>query len=139
MSESARKLVNYINKFKVDKYNIAKNTDSKDKYYPATSVTQSTRIGKTVLEEDTLIIRFYIQQETSMSSGDKIEFDSSLKSVCSGTSADGWMSEDGSVKCDALFSTVGIFKRIVNSPFTTGIANRCLEKVEHDVLDMYFK
>ena len=74
-----------------------------------------------------------------MSGGDKIEFDSSLKSVCSGTDPEGWVTEDNSVKCDALFSTVGICKRLINSPLLTGIANRCLEKVESDILDMYFK
>lgn len=139
MSESARKLVNHINHMKALKYQAAKGTTTGKDFYPSTSVIQSTRIGKVVIEEDTLIIRFYIQQETSMSGGDKIEFDSSLKSVCSAVEPGGWMTEDGSVKCDALFSAVGICKRLINSPTLTGIANRCLEKVEQDILKEYFK
>jgi len=139
MSESAKKLVNHINHIKALKYQSAKGTDTGKDFYPSTSVTQSTRIGKVVIEEDTLIIRFYIQQEASCSGGDKIEFDSSLKSVCSAIEPDGWMSEDGSVHCDALFSAVGICKRLINSPVLTGIANRCLEKVEQDILKEYFE
>ena len=139
MSESARKLVDHINYIKTLKYKAAKGTTTGKNFYPTTKIDQSTRIGKIVLEEDTLIIRFYIQQQASMSGGDKIEFDSSLKSVCSGTDPEGWITEDNSVKCDALFSTVGICKRLINSPLLTGIANRCLEKVESDILDMYFK
>ena len=138
MSESAKKLVNHINHVKALKYQSAKGTSTDKSFYPSTSVTQSTRIGKIVIEEDTLIIRFYIQQEASCSGGDKIEFDSSLKSVCSAIEPDGWMSEDGSVHCDALFSAVGICKRLINSPTLTGIANRCLEKVEQDIIKEYF-
>ena len=139
MSESAKKLANHINHIKSLKFNAAKGTSNGSNFYPSTSISTSTRIGKVVLEEDTLIIRFYIQQEASMSCGDKIEFDSSLKSICCGTDPDGWVSEDGSVRCEALFSGVGICKRLINSPVLTGIANRCLEKTEKDILDMYFK
>lgn len=138
MSPSARNLVNLINREKTKKASVSKGTDNEADYPATTNITDSARIGATVLEEDTLIIRFYIQQDMSMGGGDKVEFDSSLKSVSAGTVEHGWDTEDGSVTCDALFSAVGIHKRLINSPIQTGIMNRNLEKIEKDVLEMYF-
>ena len=138
MSNSARNLVNAINREKSKKYQQAKGTASASNFYPATDIKQSTRIGTTVLDDETLIIRFYVQQDTSCESGDKIEYDSSLKSVCSTVSPEQWEVEDGSVVCDSLFSQLSQAKRLISSPILTGIGNRCLEKVEKDVLNMYF-
>ena len=138
MSQSTKNLVNSINREKAKRAAVSKGADNESDYPSSTNIKVSTRIGTTVLDEDTLIIRFYIQQDMSMNAGDKLEFDSSLKSVCAGSVDDGWTTEDGSVTCDALFSAVGINKRIINSPMLTGIANRCLEKIEEDVLKMYF-
>lgn len=138
MSPSCRNLVNLINREKTKKANVARTTDNAGDYPATTNITDSARIGAVVLEEDTLIIRFYIKQDMSMGAGDKIEFDSSLKSVSSGCVEHGWETEDGSVTCDALFSAVGIHKRLITSPIQTGIMNRNLEKIEKDVLEMYF-
>lgn len=138
MSNSARNLVNYINREKTKKYQQAKGTFSSSNFYPATEIKQSTRIGTTVLDDETLIIRFYVQQETAMGSGDKAELDSSLKTVCSSVAPESWETEDGSVVCDALFSQLSQAKRLISSPILTGIGNRCLEKIERDILNMYF-
>ena len=138
MSNSARNLVNAINRDKTKKYQQAKDTASSSNFYPATDIKQSTRIGTTVLDENTLIIRFYIQQETICASGDKAELDSSLKTVCSSVAPEGWETEDGSTVCDVLFSQLSQAKRLISSPILTGIGNRCLEKIEKDVLNMYF-
>ena len=138
MSQSARNLVNVINRDKAKKYQEAKGTSSSSSFYPATDIKQSTRVGAVVLDEETLIIRFYIQQDMVCASGDKAEFDSSLKTVCSTVAPEGWETEDGSVTCDALFSQLSQAKRLISSPILTGIGNRVLEKVEKDVLNMYF-
>lgn len=138
MSSSVKNLVNYVNREKSKKHQQAKNTVTEEQFPANTDIKQSTRIGTIVLDEDTVIIRFYIQQDTACGSGDKVELDSSLKSVCSGTDPDGWLTEDGSVKCDMLFSQLSAHKRLISSPTLTGIANRVLEKVERDVISQYF-
>lgn len=138
MSNSARNLVNAINREKAKKYQQAKGTSSSSSFYPATDIKQSTRIGATVLDEDTLIIRFYVQQDTVCASGDKAEVATSLKSVCSSVSPESWVTEDGSITCDMLFSQLSSHKRLINSPTLMGISNLCLERIERDVLDMYF-
>ena len=51
----------------------------------------------------------------------------------------GWLTEDGSIVIDACFSSMGISNRIANSPLVTGVAARVMEKVEKDILDLYFK
>ena len=73
-----------------------------------------------------------------MSGGDKIEFDSSLKSVCTGVE-EPWVVEDGSMQCDAWFSAIGINNRIIISPIITGIGNRCVEEIEKNIEGFLFK
>ena len=138
MSDSVRNLVNSINREKSKKHNLAKGTESEDQFYPNTNIQQSTRIGTVVLDDETVIIRFYVQQGMIAASGDKLELGTSLKSVCSTVDPHGWDTEDGTIHCDMLFSQLGQHKRLVNSPLLQGISNRCLEKVERDVLSMYF-
>ena len=138
MSNSARNLVNAINREKTKKYQQAKGTASEANFYPATSIKQSTRIGTTVLDEETLIIRFYIQQDVICASGDKLEPSTSLKSVCSTVAPEGWKTEDGSVECDMLFSQLSSHKRLITSPIVIGLGSRILEKVEKDILNEYF-
>ena len=74
-----------------------------------------------------------------MNGGDKVEFDSSLKSVCTGISEHSWVSEDGSLTGHALFSTIGIDNRIINSPKIEGMCNKILETAEQQILKMYFE
>ena len=138
MSSSAKNLVNSVNREKAKRAAISKDTANASDFPAGTKITQSTRIGKTVLDENTLIVRFYIQQTQAMAGGDKNEFGSSSKSVCIGSDENGWTTEDG-LTVDALFSQLGLLKRLISSPQLMGIANRCLEKIENDVLDMYFK
>ena len=138
MSNSARNLVNMVNREKSKKYQQAKGTSSVASFYPATDIKQSTRIGTTVLDDETLIVRFFIQQDMTCGSGDKAELDSSLKTVCSTVSPTGWKTEDGSVICDAIFSQRSQAKRLISSPILTGIGNRILEKIEKDILEEYF-
>ena len=138
MSNSARNLVNMVNREKSKKYQQAKGTSSVASFYPATDIKQSTRIGTTVLDDETLIVRFFIQQDMTCGSGDKAELDSSLKTVCSTVSPTGWKTEDGSVVCDAIFSQRSQAKRLISSPILTGIGNRILEKIEKDILEEYF-
>lgn len=102
-----------------------------------TNIKSSDRISGVTLDDETVIIRFFIKDTSKMSGGDKIEFDSSLKSVCTSVT-EPWEVEDGSVTCDAWFSSIGISNRIILSPLITGIGNRCVEKLERDILDMYF-
>jgi len=137
VSKSLQTLINLVNKRKQNVKNAAEGTVNVSDFQGATNIKRSDRIGGTDLDEETVIIRFYIKDSSKMSGGDKIEFDSSLKSVCTSVE-EPWDVEDGSVQCDAWFSSIGINNRIIISPMITGIGNRCLESIEQKILDMYF-
>lgn len=139
MAPGVRGLVSLINKMKYQKHQAAKGTVNQDNYPVSQNITQSNRIGMTELDEETVIFRFYIQQDMKMNGGDKVEFDSSLKSVCTGISNNSWVSEDGSLVGHALFSTIGIDNRIINSPKIEGMCNKILETAEQQILKMYFE
>jgi hypothetical protein len=137
VSPSIQKLMNLVNSRKNLVRKAAAGTHNESMFPAKTNIQHSDRIGMTDLDEETVIVRFYIQDNTTLGGGDKVEFDSSLKSVC--TSVDEpWEVEDGSVVCDAWFSAIGMDHRIILSPKITGIGNRCLEKMEQDIVKMYF-
>ena len=127
-----------INKMKYMKHKASEGTVNQSNYPSAQSINHSNRIGITDLDEDTIVFRFYIQQNMGMNGGDKIEFDSSLKSVCTGVSKESWVSEDGTQTAHALFSSIGIDNRIINSPKIEGMCNKILETAEQQILKMYF-
>lgn len=137
VSKSLQTLINLINRRKQEVKKAAEGTVNELDFPGATNIRRSDRIGGTDLDEETVIIRFYIKDSSRMSGGDKIEFDSSLKSVCTGVE-EPWVVEDGSMQCDAWFSAIGINNRIIISPMITGIGNRCVEEIEKNILDMYF-
>lgn len=138
MSPSVRGLVNLINKMKHQKHQAAAGAENQSNYPGAQSINHSNRIGITDLDEETIVFRFYIQQDMGMNGGDKVEFDSSLKSVCTGVSKHSWVSEDGTLTAHALFSSIGIDNRIINSPKIEGMCNKILETAERQILKMYF-
>lgn len=138
MVPSVRGLVSLINRIKYKKNQAAKGAVNQASYPVAQNITQTDRIGITDLDKDTVIFRFYIKQDMGMHGGDKVEFDSSLKSVCTGIADHPWVSEDGTMTAHALFSAVGIADRIINSPMIEGMANKILETAEQQILKMYF-
>jgi hypothetical protein len=68
--------------------------------------------------------------------GDKIVFDSSLKSVTGKIHED--INTESDLKIDAVFSGSSISNRIVNSPIIMGMAERILETLEQQAIDIYF-
>jgi len=137
VSPSIKSIINLVNKRKAALRKAATGTVNEDEFPMSTNIKHSDRISGIDLDDDTVIVRFYIQDTTTMGGGDKLEFDSSLKSIATAV-AEPWEVEDGSVTCDAWFSAIGINNRLILSPILTGIGNRCMEKLEQDVLKMYF-
>ena len=72
-----------------------------------------------------------------MRTGDKLFFDSSLKSTCSQVYPDFIDVEDGTIKVEACTSSRGILARLITSPFLTGLSNEILEKCEKNIIDIW--
>ena len=138
MAPGLRGIVNLINRGKAKRNEAAQGADNQDEFSEAVRIKNTNRIGTTDLDEETVILRFYIQQDMGMHSGDKVEFCTSLKSVCTGINPTSWKLDDGT-EAHALFSGIGINNRIICSPIIIGMTTRVLEKLEKDVLKMYFE
>ena len=137
MSTGLQKLVKHVIQNKNARAAEAANCSNAIDFKKSVPLEATDRVGITELTEDTVILRFYIRQTKSMNPGDKLFFDSSLKSVCSTVYPDYIMSEDG-IKVEACTSARGILARLITSPFLTGIGNSVLEKLENDILEDWF-
>lgn len=137
MTNSMRNFIKYATEKKNLQAAQAAGCINEDDHLASMPLTSTTKVGTVLLEPETVIIRFYIRQTKSMSAGDKLFFDSSLKSVCSQVYPDYIEVEDGSIKVEAASSARGILARLITSPFLSGITNLCLEKLESEILDIW--
>ena len=137
MSPTMQALVKKYNGAKNKKARYAKSCSNSDSYLPIDSITSTDRIGNIILDDETVVVKFYIQDQIAVNAGDKICFDSSLKSIVSNVFNDQIMSEDETVEIDAFFSALSISNRLILSPLIVGMTNRVLEDVETNILDIW--
>lgn len=138
MSASMQSVVKMANKLKKARADFAKGSGTSPSYMPPTKIVGSDRLGNEILDDDSVVLKFYIQQDIGMNAGDKIVFDSSLKSVCAKVLDNNIKTYDGQTEAEGMMSYRSIQARIILSPLLTGAATTVLEKLEKDILDMYF-
>lgn len=137
MTPSMQKLIKHAVEKKNLEASLAEGCVNADDHLKSQPLVGTTKVGTTLLEPETVILRFYIKQTKSMSPGDKLFFGNCLKSVVAQVYPDYIEVEDGSIKVEAATSARGILQRIITSPFLTGIAGACLEKLEQDCLQIW--
>lgn len=138
MSESMATVVKSVSRLKEGKSKKASKAVNKSEF-PKDAPMNGDRLGIIDFEEDTVVLRFYVQQELSMEGGDKLVFGSSLKSVCAEVKDHDIPTEDGSVKVQGIIAAMSQQNRMVLTPLILGVSNRILEKMEKDMLDIYFE
>jgi len=138
LTESVKKFIAEVTRTTKRRAVIAKNSSNEDKFNSINKIPPETRIRGMVLGEMDILIIFYITTTVDCGVGDKIVFDSSLKSVVGDVESGDILTENGS-KVDAIFGAKSIFNRIILSPLITGILSLVLEKGEKNAVDMYFK
>jgi len=138
MASGLKGIVSLIAKEKIAKAKAANGSSNIDEFNTDMQVKYTDRIGITDLDDDTVILRFYIQQDMGMDMGSKIEFHSSLKSVTALILPNDIETEDHSIAVHGAYSQIGVCNRIINSPTICGIAGRVIEQVEQQILDYYF-
>lgn len=137
MSKSLQTIVKSVTRDKNERARIAAQSSNAKDFPPSQPLYATDKIGITDLTEETIIFRFYIKQYKGMRNGDKLFFDSSLKSVCSTVYDDYIETEDGSIKIEACTSARGIMQRIITSPYLVGLTSEVLVKCEKDILDIW--
>ena len=136
MSPSLQKLVRHVIKDKDARAERAAGCDNANQFMKSAPLAATTKIGTIDMTDETVILRFYIKQNKGMNPGDKLFFDSALKSTVSTVYDDYIMTEDGE-KVEACTSGRGILARLICSPFTQGLCNSVLEKLENDILKIW--
>jgi hypothetical protein len=137
MHQTLGKIVKDIIRLNNIKNKFSQGTSSSAQYPLSQPLPEGTKFKKVTFDKDTVVLRFFIKELITAGVGDKIVFDSSLKSVVGVVTNDTPETESG-IKVDAVFSGSSISNRIVNSPMLVGIGERVLERLEESVLDIYF-
>jgi len=137
LSSSLRELVKSVTVLKNKRAKFAQGSISEQKYQASNPITISDKMGTVDLTEETVVLKFYIKQKKSLRVGDKVFFDSSLKSVVSGVVPDDIATEDPNVKARGCTSARGILARIITSPFSVGIPTGILEAADQHALAIW--
>lgn len=136
MSPSLQKIIRHISTRKNARSAYAAGCANASDFQKSQPMLATDKVGLVDLTEDTVILRFTIKQDKGLNPGDKVFFDTCLKSVISQVYPESIMTENGQ-RVDACTSARGILARLITSPFVTGYANAILEKCEQDVLDIW--
>lgn len=137
MHPSLSRVVKEIIRVNTEKNRFSQGTSTSAQYPPSQPLPEGTKFKKVKFEKDTVVIRFFIKETLSAGVGDKIVFDSSLKSVVGMVTNHQPQTESGR-KVDAVFSGSSISNRIVNSPILVGLGERVMEALEDTAVDIYF-
>ena len=117
MTPTLQKLIRHAVEKRNAQADMALMCSNADEYMKSAPLTSTEKMGLTMMEENTVLLRFYIKQIKNMSPGDKLFFGPSLKSTVSEVYPDYIEVEDGSIKVEAATSARGILQRILSSPF----------------------
>lgn len=137
MSESVAKFVKLVHRENTQKANLAKDTDSKNKFYPGGPV-RSDMIGGIRIDDQSVLVRYYIKQEVEANSSDKIVFGAQLKSVSTGVTKHSPVTESGRV-IDAVMGASSFYNRMTPSIVFQGILENNMEVIEQNFLKAYFE
>lgn len=136
MHPTLGKLVKDAIKDVTGKHKFSQGSATSGEYPTSQPLPEGTKFKNVKFEKDTVVLRYFIREEITAGIGDKIVFDSSLKSVI-GSIHDDTTTESGKV-IDALFSGSSISNRIVCSPLITGTGEQVLECLEDEAVRLYF-
>lgn len=136
MSSSVAKAIRKINKIHNAKAKFSEDADNKHKFPNQDKLKRSTRVSNVQLDEDVVVFKFYIEENSTMRGGDKLIYASSLKSVVCEVNPNEVKTEDGSLTVDAKSSWRGLNNRIVTGAFLTGLTARVIQDMEDNVKEM---
>ena len=135
ISDMSKSMAQYVRKW--IKLKNARAKYANDLYkFPASEPLKSDKVGSVLLTEDTVIVKFIIEQEHGVGDGDKIFVCSQNKSIISDV-VDNITTEDGR-EVEIIHSAKGVAARIVNSPYLVICANEIMKKLQDDLVDLYF-
>jgi hypothetical protein len=136
LSSSLRKVVSNVNALGKARAAAAKGADNSNEYI-APGAMSSDKVDNITLDDEIVVLKFYIREDLDMSAGDKLVYGGSLKSVISTVVKEIPTTTDGT-EIDAYVCASSINNRIVQLPLYIGGLERYMEDVENEALDEYF-
>lgn len=134
MHPTLASIVKSISNYKNARNKFSKNTDAEYDNPASVPLPKGEKYKLVDFTTSTVLLQFYIRHEVNAGVGDKLVYDSSLKSVVSEVFENPLKTESG-VEIDAVFGANGINRRTITSPLIVGTLQRVLEKLEKDVID----
>lgn len=136
MTDSLAKFVRAVNREKNAKAAAASGTANSSDHKPSKPL-KSDKIDGKVLDDESVYIKYYIQQEHDMSSSDKVVFGAQLKSVCTSVTKKPPVTESGK-EVDAVMGASSFYNRMCPSITFQGMLENVMEGIENLVVDAYF-
>ena len=136
MHPTLAKIVKSIANFKNARNKYCAGTDAEYNNPKTGPMPKGERYKGIDINQNTVILRFFIRHVVGAGVGDKLVYDSSLKSVISSTFPEPMLTQSG-VEVDAVFSGTGIMHRVITSPLIVGSLQRVLEKTEKNMIEMW--
>jgi len=106
-------------------------------HFPESKPLLNEKVGSVLLTDETIVIRFTLEQDYGVGDGDKIFVGSANKSIISKVLQAKIMSESG-VEIDLIHSGKGVNGRTVNSPYLVGVTSRVMKAAQEKLVKMYF-
>lgn len=137
MNRTLAQTVRRFIKHKNDVAKFAKGSVAEHSFIESKPLPPRTKIPGGQIDGDTVMITYTIQSTIAAGYGDKLVYDSSLKSVVSRVLDEPSETESGII-VDSFFAGTSISNRNISSPMYVGIPSRILEGIEDTILDMWF-
>lgn len=138
MHPTVQAIVKKIDARKAKIAKLARDTEKQMYYLEPSVIAPGTKYRGIEFEKDTIVFLIYISETIDHYPGDKSVVMGQCKTICS-TVIEKPISTVSNFPLDMLFSARSVSNRILLSPQLVGFTNRCLMKLEQNVVDKYFK
>lgn len=122
---------------KIKKNKLSKGTISSVDFPEPTIIPEGSKYKGVTFDGETVCLIYYIQEHVPNDKGDKIVVMNQLKATTADIYEENIRTESG-IPIDAIFSANGMASRVVASPQLYGITARIVERIEQDVVNIYF-
>lgn len=135
--KTTQSLGKQLKRYDIQLNNFYENSISSPQNKKLIQVETGTKFKGVDFIDGTIMLEFMLEESIPAKAGDKLCVMNANKTIISSVLEKPIMTTSG-VELDMVFSTDSFYNRIVNSPFINGVASRVLEKIEDDILELYF-
>jgi hypothetical protein len=131
MSKSMRKFISYVEKPLKDAAAFGK--DTVNGAIEPHAITYSDKVGYIDLEEDTVIVKYYLQRQDKHNPASKQSIHSALKTVTSRIMQYPIYTEDRKWEIDMCYAQTGYLNRMVWSPVLAGMGSMMMRELNNQI------